>query len=144
MFSPLKAFAVVLSLISLTASRPAGLRPLIGGCESTQYGCCRDNVTACSNITCFNCPPNNQRLVGGCIGTQFGCCPDQFTPCVNTTCSNCISGHLSTGSTGLNETIVNLTSKLILGGCSGTEFGCCRDNITTCADPKCRNCYSVV
>ena len=28
---------------------------IIGGCESTLYGCCLDNTTACSNFDCSNC-----------------------------------------------------------------------------------------
>lgn len=35
----------------------------------------------------------------------------------------------------------NLTKKKLLGGCAGTEFGCCSDGKTACKSSKnCPNC----
>ncbi|CAH1791827.1 unnamed protein product, partial [Owenia fusiformis] len=46
--------------------------PILGGCASTQHGCCSDGVTS-SNEYGSNCPP------GGCGSTRYGCCPDGVT-----------------------------------------------------------------
>lgn len=32
------------------------------------------------------------------------------------------------------------TNTTLLGGCSGTVFGCCHDNQTYCANMNCSNC----
>ena len=77
----------------------------IGGCASTQYGCCPDNVTA-KNADGKNCV---NRPIGGCSGTQYGCCPDNVTA-KNADGKNCIIRPI--------------------GGCAGTQYGCCPDNVT--------------
>ncbi len=28
---------------------------LVGGCDSTMYGCCQDNVSYCTNVNCTSC-----------------------------------------------------------------------------------------
>ena len=45
-------FAIVLAVTALSAP----IREvIIGGCSSTEYGCCQDNITPCNNETCYNC-----------------------------------------------------------------------------------------
>ena len=60
---------------------------MMGGCESTQYGCCKDNVTS-SNVNGTNCYTTNVTMMGGCESTQFGCCKDNVTSC-SEHCLNC-------------------------------------------------------
>ena len=119
--------------------------PVIGGCIGTEFKCCQDGVTACRNSTCGNCPdPYNLKnlTLGGCVSTEFHCCPDGITAC-DDNCTNCPNITRVTGTTQVNMTIANLTSKLI-GGCASTQFGCCMDNITACSggneQPPCSNC----
>lgn len=47
-------------------------KPVIGGCSSTEYGCCPDGKTA-KNKHGTNC------FIGGCSSTKYGCCPDGKT-----------------------------------------------------------------
>ena len=119
--------------------------PVIGGCIGTEFKCCNDGVTACRNSTCWNCPdPYNLKnlTLGGCESTEFHCCMDGFTAC-DEYCSNCPNITHATGTTHVNMTIVNLTSKLI-GGCESTQFHCCPDRVTACSGgdgrPPCSNC----
>lgn len=117
--------------------------PILGGCESTQFGCCKDGVTACHNSTCLNCPiPTHTKYLrlGGCLGTEFGCCKNTTDPCVDVYCTNCPNITHATSTTIVNVTIANLTSQLI-GGCVSTQFGCCHDNSTACSDRPCSNCH---
>jgi hypothetical protein len=44
----------------------------VGGCKSTQYGCCPDRKTAKTDSSGSNCPIP-------CKDTQYGCCPDKTT-----------------------------------------------------------------
>jgi len=120
--------------------------PVIGGCESTQFGCCKDGVTACHNSrqqVCLNChvPYDVKNLtLGGCISTEFGCCKNTTDACLDVYCTNCLNITNITSSTIVNVTIANLTTKLI-GGCMSTQFGCCHDNSTACSDRPCSNCH---
>ena len=45
---------------------------VVGGCSSTEYGCCPDAKTA-RNKKGTNC------FIGGCSTTEYGCCPDEKT-----------------------------------------------------------------
>ena len=97
----------------------------LGGCEGTQFGCCKDTNIPCSSSECMNCfiipiGTTKTEIIGGCIGTKFGCCKDNVTQCVNMHCDNC-----------------NIQ---MIGGCIGTKFGCCKDNITQCVNTHCENC----
>ena len=89
---------------NVTAKKADGTcLPTVGGCEGTQYGCCPDNVTA-KNAAGNNCIIPT---VGGCAGTQYGCCPDKVTA-RNATGSNCP----------------------IYPECASSQYGCCPDNVT--------------
>jgi hypothetical protein len=72
-----------------------------GGCVSTQYGCCPDNITA-KNSDGTNCAAVN------CTTSQYGCCPDNVTV-KNADGSNCSAPS---------------------GGCVSSQYGCCQDGIT--------------
>ena len=59
------------------------------GCADSRFGCCADQLTTCSNITCSNCDeskPIVKQLT--CQESRFGCCPDGITV-RNSTGSNC-------------------------------------------------------
>jgi hypothetical protein len=55
----------------------------VGGCSTTQYGCCPDNVTA-KNSDGSSCNTTS----GSCSNTQYGCCQDNITV-KNANGSNC-------------------------------------------------------
>ena len=84
---------IAVAFANMIMGYPTSFRPSLGGCVSTQFGCCLDDVTPCANITCTNCPSQVliKPVVGGCVSTQFGCCHDDVTPCANITCTNCPS-----------------------------------------------------
>jgi len=58
-------------------------KQMVGGCGSTQYGCCPDGVTAKADAAGSNC------IVGGCRSTRYGCCPDGVTAKADAAGSNC-------------------------------------------------------
>jgi hypothetical protein len=47
-------------------------KKVVGGCSTTQFGCCPDEKTA-KNKYGTNC------FIGGCSTTEYGCCPDSKT-----------------------------------------------------------------
>ena len=57
----------------------------VGGCNSSEYGCCPDHKTA-KNEDGSNCPKN---AISNCSTTEFGCCPDQRTPKTDDAGSTC-------------------------------------------------------
>ena len=56
-------------------------KKVVGGCQTTLYGCCPDGTTA-KNKYGTNC------FIGGCSSTEYKCCPDGKTA-RNQTGSNC-------------------------------------------------------
>lgn len=95
--------------------------PVIGGCESTEFRCCNDGVTACRNSSCLNCPipyTIKNLTIGGCLGTEFGCCKNTTDACLDVSCTNCPNITHITSTTIVNVTIANLTSQLIGGDLS--------------------------
>jgi hypothetical protein len=125
-------------------------------CVISQYGCCPDMVTS-KNANGSNCnypvppvpapapSPTNQT---GCSVTQFGCCPDNVTA-KNADGSNCSPAN-AWKYTGPNVTVYGITGQensgfvaqgpqgnlfsgstnSFIGGCAGTQYGCCPDNVT--------------
>jgi hypothetical protein len=57
----------------------------VGGCNSTEYGCCPDHKTTKSDEDGSNCP----KLISSCSTTEFGCCPDLKTPKTDEAGSTC-------------------------------------------------------
>lgn len=50
--------------------------PMVGGCESTQHGCCPNGMPrASAEDPCTEVKPIGEEVVGGCGGTEHGCCP---------------------------------------------------------------------
>ena len=78
--------------ISVNIGDLSSNKMILGGCISTMYGCCSDNVTSCVHQNCSNCP-SNKMILGGCISTMYGCCSDNVTSCVHQNCSNCPSNY---------------------------------------------------
>lgn len=117
------------SIIFISLATSAPIREHIntlGGCVSTEYGCCSDNITPRNNSLGTNCIIHE--VLGGCVSTEYGCCPDNITPRNNTVGTNCLTNP--TGS----------TKQELIGGCVSTEYGCCQDNITPKININGTNC----
>ena len=122
---------------------------LYGGCVGTEYGCCHDNKTFCSEKWCSNCNETNitttpayRTMYGGCEGTEYGCCHDNNTFCSDKWCSNCEESNITTTPAyrAMNGTMNGTMNRTMYGGCEGAEYGCCHDNKTFCSDRYCLNC----
>ena len=117
--------------------------------------------------------PYNPQEVGGCAGTEFGCCPDGVTAS-NEFGSNCYGpgpgpgpqpapphhhhhhhhGHYYPPSPGPQPVPPGpqpvppgpdpSPSRKNIGGCAGTEFGCCDDGTTSRTNKYGSNCHSVM
>lgn len=90
------------------SARPCNTPSMLGGCASTQYGCCADGVTPAWSATSM-C---KQTVLGGCAGTEWGCCPDGVTP------------RSSTNDWCAYDPPAE---PVFVGGCAGTLAGCCLD-----------------
>jgi hypothetical protein len=89
------------------------------------------------------------------VVSPFGCCSNNETVCVDSECSNCdMVPYTSTTTFSKNdidriekdfmydmiEIFKRFTNILMLGGCSGTRYGCCHDTNIMCQNPECSNC----
>jgi hypothetical protein len=83
------------------------------GCSVTQYGCCPDNVTA-KNTDGSNCSAANAWKYTGPNVTVYGVTGQDK------------SGFVAQGPQG--NTFYGSTNTI--GGCAGTQYGCCPDNVT--------------
>ncbi len=71
-----------ISMFGIVAINAASINSeYIGGCVSTQYGCCYDNVTSCTTANCTNC------LLTTNIDSQ------SFTHFVNSSGYGYLNGH---------------------------------------------------
>ena len=114
---------ILFTTLILTSSAFPIVEIVIGGCESTEFGCCPHQLTvACTDLDCMNCVQTNTTLLGGCESTEFGCCLDNQTVCLDTICSNCYA------------------HTVMIGGCNGTLYGCCDDLLTPCSNQNCTGC----
>ena len=149
-----RKLATIVSVYAvLVYGAPIKLNKYYGGCSGTQFGCCKDSLTACIFQNCSNCETDTNykytkdmngtyytdnltnssdvSLIGGCVSTMFGCCNDNATTCNTSDCSNCNS----------TITIYDIVPNVkYVGGCSGTMYGCCDDNITPCSFSNCSDC----
>ena len=83
------------------------------GCSVTQYGCCPDNVTA-KNADGSNCSAANAWKYTGPNVTVYGVTGQENSGFV----AKGPQGNIFYGSTNT------------IGGCAGTQYGCCPDNVT--------------
>jgi hypothetical protein len=127
--------------------------PVVGGCASTQYGCCPDSVSAKVDANGSNCAPYPPPVVS-CAGTQYGCCPDSVTAKVDANGSNCAPYPPVTSSgstTQYGYCPDNTTAKVDangsncapyppVSGCAGTQYGCCPDTVTAKINANGTNC----
>ena len=81
-------------------------------------------------------PPPPYPVVGGCAGTIYGCCPDNMTPKRDMNGSNCYY-HPPSPYPPSPYPIPphpplppNPNPQPVVGGCAGTRYGCCPDNVT--------------
>ena len=87
-------------------------------CLSTQFGCCKNGVTAKSDATGSNCDSLHD-----CNDYPNGCCADGVTPAPNANQVGC--APVSTNPRGV---------------CSSTEFGCCPDGFSIKKTATGENC----
>jgi len=129
---------------------------VVGGCAGTRYGCCYDGETAKQDYHGSNCPPHpHHKDIGGCAGTQWGCCDDGKTEKTDTNGTNCHSvmdckvskygccddgispSPCPNGMTPLAAAAGASSSQNNIGGCGGTQFGCCSDKKTPATAKPC-------
>jgi hypothetical protein len=72
----------------------------------------------------------NNNIVGGCAGTRYGCCYDGETAKANYHGSNCPHRHDPHPHPEPKPEPKPEPHKDIIGGCGGSEFGCCPDGKT--------------
>ena len=111
---------------NITSKNSDGSNCPVGACSDSQYGCCPDNVTS-KNADGSNCPV-------GCIDSQYGCCPDNVTS-KNADGSNCssVSGVVATGPVNTGYAVQGPQGNIYTGvfsNCSLSPYGCCPDNVT--------------
>ena len=106
--------------------------------------------TTIYNTTIYNNPIENTSFYN-CSNTPslvspYGCCSDLTTVCVDDDCSNCdmVYNEPSRIEKDFVYDITKIfrlyTGILKLGGCEGTQFGCCHGTSIMCEDQKCSNC----
>ena len=93
------------------------------------------------NNTIYNCS-NTPSVI-----SPYGCCQDLTTVCVDADCSNCDMDDYNEPSRIEKDFVYDITKIfrlytgiLKLGGCEGTQFGCCHGTSIMCEDQKCSNC----
>jgi hypothetical protein len=123
---------------NITSKNSDGSNCPVGACSDSQYGCCPDNVTS-KNADGSNCPV-------GCIDSQYGCCPDNITS-KNADGSNCssVSGVVATGPVNTGYAVQGPQGNIYTGAtsnCSLSPYGCCPDNVTS-KNADGSNCSSV-
>ena len=85
----------------------------------------------------------NHNIVGGCVGTRYGCCYDGETARVDYSGSNCPHRRPEPKphpDPKPHPEPKPKPHKDIIGGCAGTQYGCCPDGKTLkkYADDKCK------
>ena len=80
---------------------------------------------------------------GGCSQTAFGCCPDGVNSKINFYGTNCPGYKPAPGYPIVPTPIPPPPpgpGPKPMGGCSGTQYGCCPNNQTPKFDPQGSNC----
>jgi hypothetical protein len=80
-------------------------------------------------------------MQGSCAQTVFGCCPDGVNSKINFYGTNC-PGYKPIPGYPLQPQPQNQNQNQnqMIGGCSGTRYGCCPDNYTAKIDVQGSNC----
>ncbi|XP_065198427.1 mucin-5AC-like isoform X1 [Sycon ciliatum] len=83
-------------------------------------------------------------LIGGCSGTQYGCCPDGTTAASGPNQLGCPSVATGTAAPAMTTTGLPAmtTTQMLIGGCAGTQYGCCPDGTTAASGPNQLGCPS--
>ncbi|KAI5748262.1 hypothetical protein M8J77_023592 [Diaphorina citri] len=114
-------------------------------CDTTEFGCCFDGITAAKGPFSAGCPE-----VMTCNETEFKCCPDGVSPAVGPEFKGCppslckeelfgccpdgVTTAENENGTGCPEITTEKPS------CKTSEFGCCPDNILPARGPNFVGC----
>jgi hypothetical protein len=86
---------------------------------------------------------SSSRPQGVCSQTTFGCCPDGVNSKVNYYGTNCPGYRPGPGYPIIPTPIPpgpGPNPRKPIGGCAGTQYGCCPNNIRPKFDPQGSNC----
>ena len=117
---------------NITAKNADGtncLPVVAGGCALTPYGCCPDNVTT-KNADGSNCPSPSQQPTGWVFNGPNVNAAEYSGPNVTALAAN---GPNNSGFIvkGPNGNVYTVSKNNTVGGCAGTQYGCCPDGITS-------------
>ena len=123
---------------------PTSTSTPIGGCAGTQYGCCLDGITTKMNVYGTNCQPSPYPP------PPYPPPPPPPPPYPPPPPPQPIGGCAGTRYGCCPD---NVTPKLDqygsncikpIGGCAGTRYGCCPDNVTPKLDQYGSNCIKPI
>jgi hypothetical protein len=92
-----------------------------------------------------NPQPPPPPVVGGCAGTRYGCCSDNMTPKRDMNGSNCYPLNPYPPNPYPYPPLPPPPSPYpqpVVGGCAGTRYGCCPNNVDAKYDNMGSNCSS--
>lgn len=78
----------------------------------------------------------NHEIIGGCAGTRYGCCYDGITAKMDERGSNCPHKPQPRPDPKPDPEPNPPHDKKNIGGCAGTQYGCCEDGVSTRPCPK--------
>jgi len=90
-----------------------------------------------NNIKIVRTPNNDQ---ANCSQTAFGCCPNGVDSKINYYGTNCPQYNPGPGYLPDRMPYVPPPGPAPIGGCAGTQYGCCPNNRTSKLDHQGTNC----